>query len=70
MQYVCDEASAGLRLDVFLSEQGDLTRSAAQKLIENESVLVGGSAVSKNYKLRLGDVIDRKSTRLNSSHTS
>ncbi len=57
MQYVCNEASAGLRLDVFLSEQGDLTRSAAQKQIENESVLVNGSPVSKNYKLRLGDVI-------------
>jgi len=57
MNFICDEASAGIRLDVFLSEQADLTRSAAQKLIESEAVTVCGKAASKNYKLRLGDEI-------------
>ncbi len=57
MNFVCDEASSGLRLDVFLSEQADLTRSAAQKLIDNGDVLVSGKAATKNYKVRPGDTI-------------
>ncbi len=57
MQFVCDEASAGLRLDVFLSEEADLTRSAAQKLIENGDATVSGEKVNKNYKLRSGDAV-------------
>ena len=58
MQFLCDEASAGIRLDVFLSEQGGLTRSAAQRLIENGDVTVCGKAVAKNYKLCCQDEID------------
>ena len=58
MHFMCEEASAGIRLDVFLSEQADLTRSAAQKLIESGDVTVCGKAVAKNYKLRCQDVID------------
>jgi len=57
LEFTCDEASAGTRLDVFLSAQADLTRSAAQKLIENQDVTVDGRAVSKNYKLRYGDAV-------------
>jgi len=57
MNFVCDETSAGIRLDVFLSEQAELTRSAAQKLIENGDVTVSGEQVNKNYKLRLRDEI-------------
>ena len=57
VEFLCDETSAGLRLDVFLSEQAELTRSAVQKLIENGDVTVSGEKVNKNYKLRLGDAI-------------
>ncbi len=57
MNFVCDEASAGIRLDVFLSEQGGLTRSAAQKLIDSGDVTVSGKIEGKNYKLRLGDTV-------------
>ncbi len=56
-EFLCDETSAGIRLDVFLSEQTDVTRSAAQKLIENGDVTVSGKAVAKNYKLRKGDTV-------------
>lgn len=55
--FACDETSAGLRLDVFLSERAELTRSAAQKLIENGAARVNGAAVAKNYKLRRGDSV-------------
>ncbi len=57
MNIFCDETSAGLRLDVFLSEQAGLTRSAAQKLIERGDALVSGKLSSKNYKLKFGDEI-------------
>ncbi len=48
----------GMRLDMFVSEMGEMTRSAAQKLIEDENVTVNGKPASKNYKLRLGDVVE------------
>ena len=47
---------AGKRVDAFLAEQTDLTRSAIVRLIENQSVLVNGKPFAKNYKVRQGDV--------------
>jgi len=43
------------RLDVFVSEKFDLTRSAAQKIIEN-----GGISINKDksYKIKSGDVVE------------
>ena len=45
----------GARLDSFVSEHADMTRSAAVKLIENGNVTVGGAGEPKNYKIRSGD---------------
>ena len=51
--------AAGERLDRFICERLDeLTRSAVQKLIEEENVKVNGAAVSKNYKCRQGDELE------------
>ena len=48
----------GKRLDVFLSEtEEELTRSQAQKLLQEGLVLVNGTAVAKNYKLRRDDTV-------------
>ena len=58
LKYDNQETSAPSRLDVFVSENTKLTRSAAQKLIEDGCVLINGSTQSKNYKLRLGDSIE------------
>ena len=52
------EAEKGKRLDVFLSERGDMTRSAAVKLIENEDVLVNGLPASKNRKMAIGETVE------------
>lgn len=53
-----DKDSAGQRLDVFLSQNCEaLTRSAAQKLIDDGYVYVGDRVVSKNYKLRSADEV-------------
>lgn len=48
----------GKRLDIFLAEWQNITRSAAQKLISGEYVTLNGAVPSKNYKLRIGDEIE------------
>ena len=47
----------GVRLDVYVAERENLTRSASAKLIENGMVTVNGSAANKNYRLREGDKV-------------
>ncbi|MBQ7907328.1 MAG: RluA family pseudouridine synthase [Clostridia bacterium] len=46
------------RLDVYVSETLDITRSAAQGLIDEGFVLVNGRAEAKNYRLRDKDLVD------------
>ncbi len=48
----------GKRLDVYVSEAEEITRSAAQKLIENGFVTVNGKKLSKNYRLCDGDEVE------------
>ncbi|MBQ9893795.1 MAG: RluA family pseudouridine synthase [Ruminococcus sp.] len=53
------DADIGCRIDKYISDNiAELTRSAVQGLLTKGGVLVNGSVVSKNYKLRSGDVID------------
>ena len=48
----------GERLDSFVARSADgVSRSAAQKLIENGSVLVNGAVAAKALKLREGDTV-------------
>ena len=53
---VTDEYS-GERIDSFIADETELSRSAAQKHIENGDVTVNGSPVSKKYLIREGDEI-------------
>ena len=48
----------GERLDAFLARQGEMSRSAAQKLLEQGQVRRNGKAGKKNDKLNPGDKID------------
>ena len=51
---------AGKRIDAFIAENSDLTRSAAARLIEGGDVTLQSDdkkSLSKNYKLRVGDVL-------------
>ena len=49
---------AGERADAFLARKvPDLTRSAAQRLLEEGAVTVNGTAVKKNYKTSPGDQV-------------
>ena len=50
--------TAGERLDVFLAEKLELTRSAVQKLLEQGAVTCGGAPVKKNAKTVSGAVYD------------
>ncbi|MBR6478924.1 MAG: RluA family pseudouridine synthase [Clostridia bacterium] len=53
-----DEYSSGKRIDSVIAEADDnITRSAAQRLIENGDITVNEETVSKNYKVSAGDVI-------------
>lgn len=52
---VCD--TDGIRLDKFIKIE-NLTRSALQKLIENNKVFVNGNAEKTSYKLKAGDEIE------------
>jgi len=50
-------AIGGGRLDVFLSDMlPELTRSAAQKLLQSGGVTKNGAPVKKNYRVEAGDV--------------
>lgn len=49
---------AGRRLDQYLSEACELTRSMVQKLCEDGNILRGGKIASKNEKLKAGDCIE------------
>ncbi len=54
-----NEDNINNRLDIFLANQFDnLSRGIVQKLIESHSVSVSGNFVEKDYKLKLGDIID------------
>ena len=48
----------GERLDAYLARVADMSRSAAQKLIEQGNVLKNGKKPKKNDRLEPGDVID------------
>ncbi len=48
----------GQRLDVYVSETEQITRSAAQKLIENGFVTVNGEKKPKNYRLTERDEVE------------
>lgn len=54
---VAKSTDTNVRLDVFVSEQFDMTRSAAQKLLEDGNVFVNGETVTKKYKIKAGDEV-------------
>lgn len=50
--------SSGIRIDQYLSNELDLSRSKVQKLIKEEKVTVNGKIVSSNYILHESDDIN------------
>lgn len=60
MLLTVEAKDVGVRIDVFLAQNTELTRSAAQKLLasDDEAVSVNGMRVPKNYKVAENDVIE------------
>ncbi len=56
-QLVLTVDKAGERLDVFCAGSGNMTRSAAQRMIAEESILLNGRPAKANQKLRAGDQV-------------
>lgn len=52
------EKDAGARLDVFVSENTELSRNAAAKLIECGEITVSGKKAVKKYELKVGDRVE------------
>lgn len=46
------------RLDIYVAEREEITRSASQKLIEKGLVTVNGRTVKKNYRIGDGDSVE------------
>ena len=57
LKFTVQEENTGVRLDVFLSVISDITRSNAQKLIEDECVFVNGKVETKKYKMKCNDEV-------------
>ena len=51
------EEFTGERIDSFIAMETELSRSAAQKLIESGDILLSGTPVSKKYAVKEGDII-------------
>lgn len=57
LSMTADEGDVGKRADSFISESFGLTRSAAARLIEGGEARLENGKLTKNYKMRCGDVI-------------
>ena len=51
------EEYTGERIDSFVAEETELSRSTAQKLIENGDITLNGAPVSKKYAVKEGDEV-------------
>lgn len=49
---------AGTRADSFLQRRTDLTRSAAERLLEEKQVFKGGVPIRKSYRMAEGDILE------------
>ena len=56
-EFLIDDSNQNTRLDVFLANEMELSRSEIQKFIEDKKVLVNDKAQKKNYKLNSNDKI-------------
>jgi len=57
LSFVAEKKDIGMRLDIFLSENADITRSNAQKLLEDGCVFVNEAKETKKYKMKENDEV-------------
>ncbi len=56
--FIAEKADETVRLDTFVAENSEATRSYAAKLILDGFVKVNGKTAAKNYKLKCGDEVE------------
>ena len=56
MQIISEKSN--IRIDAYLSEKTDYTRSKIQKLIKDEQITVNDKKINSNYKLKENDIIN------------
>lgn len=55
---IIDENNVGIRIDKYLTDNTEYTRSKIQKMIDNGNILVNGKEVKSSYILKENDKID------------
>lgn len=55
---IIDENNVGIRIDKYLTDNTEYTRSKIKKMIENGNVLVNGKQIKSSYTLKENDKID------------
>lgn len=55
---IVDSEFGGVRADKYISDNSDISRSLAAKLLENSSCLINKKPEGKNYKVKAGDEIE------------
>lgn len=59
--FIAEKEDENERIDKFISyEIEDMSRNAIQKLIESENIIVNDRSISKNYRIKLKDIINVK----------
>lgn len=57
IELIPESKNYGIRIDKYISENTELTRSAVQGLLEKGKILVNNISVNKNYKIKSADCI-------------
>ena len=57
---IIDEVTEGMRIDKFLVDNADYTRSKIQKMIDNQCIMVNGKNIKASYLLKENDIIEIK----------
>ena len=55
---IISSEKAGIRIDKFLAEEFDLTRTRIQNLIKDQNILVNGKKIKASYKIEENDEIE------------
>lgn len=59
LEYIAENLFDAVRIDKWISEHnGDISRSALQKLLKEERITVNGKPAVKSYKVKNGDIIE------------
>ena len=61
---IISSEKAGTRIDKFLAEEFDLTRTRIQNLIKDENILVNGKKTKASYKIEENDEIEMEIPKL------